>query len=185
VFVTKRLTVSFVVMKPCLFPTNPNNFFRRTAAIASEGKVHLGYVYGGDSTLATARTMIRGALSLAPLLKKFLDTNALPAVSRPFVYLVHRDSQLGVDQFAAHLAATHGHLTTSYRDRTYFGLTLGEAPRRLSQVELEAQFNSSFVRAAFETSEVAINMPKVAEKMRHRIAADPAIELRTQRESPP
>jgi glycine/D-amino acid oxidase-like deaminating enzyme len=44
-------------VKVTMFDCNPALMTR--AAIASEGKVHLGYVYGGDSTLATARTMIR------------------------------------------------------------------------------------------------------------------------------
>jgi glycine/D-amino acid oxidase-like deaminating enzyme len=166
-------------VKVTLFDCNPALMTR--AAIASEGKVHLGYVYGGDSTLATARMMIRGALSFAPLMQKFLDLDVLPWVSRPFIYLVHRDSQVSVDRFADHLAATHSHLTGSYCDRRYFGLTLEGPPRRLSQVELEAHFNPNLILAAFETSEVAVNMTTLAEKMRQRIAADSAIELRTRR----
>src|SRR4051794_11777761 len=114
-----------------LFDCNPALMTR--AALASEGKIHLGYVYGSESTLATARMMIRGALSFAPLLRKLLDIDVLPAVSQPFVYLVHRDSQLGVDRFSAHLAATHSHLRMSHCNRTYFGFTLEKAPRRLSQ----------------------------------------------------
>ena len=33
------------------------------AAIANEGKIHLGYMYAGDPTLSTAKTMLAGALA--------------------------------------------------------------------------------------------------------------------------
>ena len=35
-------------------------------AVANEGKVHLGYMYAADPSLRTARTMVAGALSVAP-----------------------------------------------------------------------------------------------------------------------
>src|SRR5262245_17098103 len=31
-------------------------------AVANEGKIHLGYMYAGDPSLSTARTMVKGAL---------------------------------------------------------------------------------------------------------------------------
>ena len=37
------------------------------AATANEGKIHLGYTYASDRSLTTARTLLRGALSFAPL----------------------------------------------------------------------------------------------------------------------
>ena len=39
------------------------------AAVANEGKIHLGYMYAGDPTLSTARTMMSGALSFAPFFR--------------------------------------------------------------------------------------------------------------------
>ena len=36
------------------------------AAVANEGKVHLGYMYANDPSLATARLMMQGAFAFAP-----------------------------------------------------------------------------------------------------------------------
>src|SRR6185369_3128378 len=63
------------------------------AATANEGKIHLGYTYASDRSLNTARTMLRGALSFAPLTQRYLDTDVPLATSEPFIYAVHRDSQ--------------------------------------------------------------------------------------------
>src|SRR6476660_2025313 len=40
-----------------------NDALLSRAAVANEGKIHLGYMYAGDPTLSTAKTMMTGALS--------------------------------------------------------------------------------------------------------------------------
>jgi glycine/D-amino acid oxidase-like deaminating enzyme len=77
------------------------------AAAANKGKIHLGYVYAGDSSLATARLMIRGALKFEPLMHRYLGVCPRFVTSTPFVYGVHRDSLLPVDQFGGYLRAVH------------------------------------------------------------------------------
>jgi glycine/D-amino acid oxidase-like deaminating enzyme len=49
-----------------------NNALLSKTAVANEGKIHLGYMYAGDPTLSTAKTMMTGALSFAPFLEGFL-----------------------------------------------------------------------------------------------------------------
>ena len=76
--------------------------FSRTS-VHNEGKIHFGYVYVGDSSLATARTLIGGALCFAPFLKDYLDL--VPeriALSSPHVYLVHADTQRSLDQVSGY-----------------------------------------------------------------------------------
>jgi glycine/D-amino acid oxidase-like deaminating enzyme len=43
-----------------------NDALLSRTAVANEGKIHLGYMYAGDPTLSTAKTMMAGALSFAP-----------------------------------------------------------------------------------------------------------------------
>ncbi len=78
------------------------------ASAQNEGKIHLGYVYANDPTLSTARTMVRGGLSFAPSLRRWLGNviDSVP-VSRPFNYVVHRASLLRPHQVEAHLLACH------------------------------------------------------------------------------
>ena len=42
------------------------------AAVANEGKIHLGYMYANDPSHATARMMMRGALAFAPFFARHL-----------------------------------------------------------------------------------------------------------------
>ena len=49
-----------------------NDALLSRAATANEGKIHLGYMYAGDPTLSTAKTMMAGALSFAPFLERYL-----------------------------------------------------------------------------------------------------------------
>ena len=61
------------------------------AAVANEGKIHLGYMYAGDPPLSTAKTMMTGALSFAPSSNLYLGQPA-QSVSVQASYVVHRDS---------------------------------------------------------------------------------------------
>src|SRR5262245_21825995 len=47
-----------------------NDALLSRAAAANEGKIHLVYMYAGDPTLSTAKTMMAGALSFAPFLER-------------------------------------------------------------------------------------------------------------------
>ena len=78
------------------------------AAIANEGKIHLGYMYAGDPTLNTARMMMRGALSFAPFLSRHLGIAPDHfATSTLAVYVVHRRSQKSADEIGRYLSAVH------------------------------------------------------------------------------
>ena len=151
------------------------------AATANEGKIHLGYTYASDRSLNTARTMLRGALSFAPLTRRYLDSDVPLAASEPFVYAVHRDSQVNIEEFAAHLDATHGLIDAATCRDCYFGIDLSAVPCRFTQAALESRFDPGYVTAAFETSEIAIDTLAVARSMRQRIAEDPKIDMRTNR----
>ena len=152
------------------------------AATANEGKIHLGYTYASDRSLITAGTLLRGALSFAPLMQRYLDVEVPLAASEPFVYAVHRDSQVNVDDIAAYLGATHTlvNATAAGRD-CYFGIDLSVAPRRLPHAALESRFDPTYVTAAFDTGEIAIDAVAMAMSIRRRIAEDPRIDVRTSR----
>jgi glycine/D-amino acid oxidase-like deaminating enzyme len=149
------------------------------AATASEGKIHLGYVYASDRSLATGRTMLRGALSFSPLVQTYLDAAVPLATSEPFAYAVHRDSQVNTEDFAKYLDAMHALVALAPNSDSYFGIDLGAPPRRLTQAALENRFDPDYVTAAFDTAEIAIDTVAIAEKMRRRIVQDPRIDVRT------
>ena len=155
------------------------------AATANEGKIHLGYTYASDRSLNTSRTLLRGALSFAPLIQRYLDVEVPLAASEPFVYAVHRDSQVNVDDIAAHLGATHTLVNAAATGRDcYFGIDLSVPPQRLPQAALERRFDPTYVTAAFDTGEIAIDAVAMAMSIRRRIAEDPELMCERAERSP-
>lgn len=158
-----------------LFDRNQSLLSR--AAVANEGKIHLGYMYAGDPSLSTARMMMQGALAFAPFFARHLDMPIHDiARSDPAVYLVHRDSQRPVEQVADYFRRVHAMVrdAASGRDGAYFGADFKAGLRRWPDDEREAEFGPAVV-AAFDTPETAVDPAELARRLRDVIAADPRI----------
>ena len=152
-----------------------NELCMKGSSAQSEGKIHLGFVYANDPTLATARRMVEGARSFAPLMRKWLgaEFDSLP-ISSPFFYLVHSHSLLDAEYIEGFLRKVQqSHADFSARD--YFGQDLLAPVRRLSAAERGNLFDSRQINAAFQTSEIAIDPESIAVAIRARLAADPYI----------
>ena len=158
-----------------LIDRNPDLLTR--AAVANEGKVHLGYMYAGDATLSTARAMMQGALAFSGFFTRYLGAAWQPETSAPAAYAIHRDSQHGLDEVAPYLAAVHGLIQDAVKagGGPYFGQDLAAPLRRWSRSELEARFDPGQVVAVFDSPEVAINPVELGRILRDRIAAHPGI----------
>jgi glycine/D-amino acid oxidase-like deaminating enzyme len=161
-----------------------NDALLSRTAVANEGKIHLGYMYAGDPTLSTAKTMMTGALSFAPFLERYLGQPAESfSVSVPANYVVHRDSQRGADDVCAYLKTVHGLINEAAegRNQAYFGRDLRAALRPWSGSEREAEFDPAIALAVFSTPEIAINPSALAQTFQDCIAAHPLIEVRCSR----
>ena len=148
------------------------------ASAQNEGKLHLGYVYANDRSLRTARTMVAGAISFAPLMRRWLGSGLdTVAVSAPFHYVVHRDSLLRVAEVEEHFRAAHAiALEASNGEKVdYFGSDYRVAPRRMTTRACEALFDSRCAAASFATSEVGIDPEALAALVRARLAAESRI----------
>ena len=137
-----------------------NDSLLSKAAVANEGKIHLGYMYAGDPTLSTAKTMMAGALSFAPFLERHLGRPMESfSVSAPASYVVHRDSQQSSEDVSAYLRTVHALINEAAEGRTkaYFGKELRAPLRPWSAAEKDAEFDPALALAAFYTPEIAIN----------------------------
>jgi glycine/D-amino acid oxidase-like deaminating enzyme len=159
------------------------------ASSHNEGKIHLGYVYANDLTRLTARTMIQGALTFAPLLRRWLGSGTgggldAVSVSEPFHYVVHRDSLLGVPEVEEHFAACQEIAIRELdgAEPDYFGMDPRRAPQPLARQELIGRFDPRAVQAAYSTSEIAIDPRGLAAAVRHRLAAATGIQRRMRAE---
>lgn len=150
----------------------------RGAAIANEGKLHFGYVYGRDTSLATARLMLRGALAMAPALRRWVDDGSVDRLPRgaPYRYAVHRDSLSTPDELAGHYAAcaelARGVLGQGPVD--CFGADPRDAPRR---IPLREDTNPALIQAMFQTSEISLDCNALADLLRPRLLSEPRITV--------
>jgi glycine/D-amino acid oxidase-like deaminating enzyme len=166
-------------LRVTLFDKNETLLSR--AAVANEGKIHLGYMYAGDPTFSTAKTMMAGALSFAPFLERYLDQRAQSfSVSVPAAYVVHRDSQSSPDHVCAYLKTVHGLVNeaAAQRPEAYFGKDLSIPLKVLNATQIETEFNPAVVLASVSTPEVAINPVALAQTIRDCIVTHPLIEVR-------
>ena len=151
------------------------------AAVANEGKIHLGYMYANDGSYSTARLMMQGALAFAPFFARHLGlAQGSISISRPAAYVVHRDSQRTPDQVSRYLKSVHTLIREASEGRrdAYFGRDLADEPRMWSGEERETQFDPQVALAAFDTPEVAIDPAALAVAVRNRIGADRRIDVR-------
>jgi glycine/D-amino acid oxidase-like deaminating enzyme len=150
-------------------------------ATANEGKIHLGYMYAADPTLATARTMMEGALAFAPFLQRYTgDAMETFKTSRAAHYVVHRDSQRSVAAVGSYLNDVHQLIarTSAGREFSYFGLDISRPPRPWRASERDGLFNPDTAVAVFETPEVAIDPLDIADRLSRSIDNHPRIEVR-------
>jgi glycine/D-amino acid oxidase-like deaminating enzyme len=161
-----------------------NDALLSRAAVANEGKIHLGYMYAGDPTLLTAKTMMTGALAFAPFLERYLGQPARSfSVSVPATYVVHRDSQYSAEAVCGYLRTVHALINEAVQGKkqVYFGKNLSVPLRLLSAGEKASEFDPEIALTAISTPEVAINPVALARTLRECMIAHPLIEVRCSR----
>lgn len=161
-----------------------NDTLLSRAAAANEGKIHLGYMYAGDHTFSTAKTMMTGALSFASFLERYMNLPSQSfSLSVPATYVIHRDSQVSSEVVWGYLKSVHSMVQekASSNREAYFGKNLTEPLRLWSTAEKEMAFNPTIAVAAISTPEVAINPMLLAQSVRACIEVHPLIEVRCNR----
>ncbi len=154
------------------------------SATANEGKIHLGYVYAGDRSLATARRMIEGATVFAAYVRRWVGS-AFDNVARSdgFVFAVHRDSQLRSEQIHQHLCRCTEMLTDARAlpHADYLGVKRLAPPELITGLELSNLYDPSLVLAAYRTVEQAIDPIGLSRLLKQRIRAEPSIQVKLNR----
>lgn len=161
-----------------------NDMLLSRAAVANEGKIHLGYMYAGDPTLSTAKTMMAGALSFAPFMERYIGQPVESfSLSIPATYIIHRDSQVTFDNACAYLQSVHSMVqeAANGRGESYFGKNLDAPLHTWSASEKEAVFDPTIALAAISTPEIAINPTALARTIRSCIEAHPLVEVQCNR----
>lgn len=149
------------------------------ASAQNEGKIHLGYVFANDRSLRTARTMVKGAITFASLMRRWIgDAIDRIPVSTPFHYVVHTESLLSIDEVEHHFQSSHAVALDESRNipLDYFGADYRVPPIRMSEGECGSLFDRRRVAAAYRTAEISIDPEALAATVRARFSAYPRIQ---------
>jgi glycine/D-amino acid oxidase-like deaminating enzyme len=145
----------------------------------NEGKIHLGYLYGADPSLATARLVLPGGLVFGRLVAELIGEPIASFVTpADDIYLVHRDSVVGPEALAAQFVA----VDALVRDHADAGAYLADASKAasvpLSGADLEAIADTGRIVAGFRVPERSVDTRRVADRLTAAVLAEPRIEWR-------
>lgn len=145
-----------------------------------EGKLHLGFVYALDQSHRTVETVMRGALTFRPIVRRYVEAATIEAaMSEPFVYAVMAGSMLPAAAIEAHF----GRVAAAFEalggrpDADYPGLDGEPVWRPLDRRERVALFDEAHVVAAYRTIERAIDPAPLADALVRALATAPGIAL--------
>lgn len=144
----------------------------------NEGKIHLGYLYGADPTLATARHVLPGGLVFGRLVSDLIGLDvAGHATTSDDIYLVHQDSVVGLEQLGRHFEAVTS-LVRSHPDAARYLTDLTDAAvTPLARGELDGLASGRIV-GGFRVPERSVETRWLADAMAAAVLAEPRVSFR-------
>lgn len=144
----------------------------------NEGKIHLGYIYANDPSLATAHTMVRGAMVFHRRMSRYLERPIRAAErSSAFVYGVHRNSMVSREIICSHIARVDRIIADELEqtDGDYLGERYLPKARPVSGDD--TPFDPALVDTAIATPELAVDPHLLADALAERVLSDPLISV--------
>lgn len=147
----------------------------------NEGKIHLGYLYAADPSLATARRLLPGGLAFRDLVEELIGCSIDRAIAHSDdTYVIHRESVTSAEQ-AAHYFDAVAALAARHPDAArYLVPADGARPRRLTSSELEAHCDTRAIAAGFVVPERSVSTRWIADRFVAALDSEPRIEQRMQ-----
>lgn len=144
----------------------------------NEGKIHLGYLYSADTSLRTARGLIPGGLAFKRLTEELIGVPIDDlATTQDDTYLLHRDSVVPADEFAAYVERV-ADLVVSHPDAPDYFVDLTKfRPRTLERDEIAANFESELVVAGVRIPERSLSTVPVSERFVDALRAEARVQL--------
>lgn len=149
----------------------------------NEGKIHLGYLYGADPTLQTARHILPGGLRFAPIMSDLLEIDVTShATEADDYYMIHRDSLVDAETLAARFDAVSALIRDDPCANQYFIDLTSARSSRLSESELEGVANTENIVAGLKVPERSVNTQWVADRICEALKSNSRITVRTNTE---
>ena len=144
----------------------------------NEGKIHLGYLYGGDPSLATARRLLPGGLRFRALTEQLIGCSLDGRITeRGDVYLVHRRSVVDASSAGRYFAAVNELTRRHDAAHRYLVDVSTAAVEELSADELATSYNTAEIVAGFRVPEHSVQTGWVADRFVDALTAS-SIDLR-------
>lgn len=150
------------------------------ASLVNEGKIHLGFVYGGDSSGLTARRMIDGALHFRSIVCRWMAQDLFASsVTQPFDYAVPEGSQLSAGAVEQHFVLVQDILRERLAapNADYLGEVDLPAFQRLTSHSYGSETGK--IAAAFGTPERSVDTRAIAASLRKAVLSHPRIEFQS------
>lgn len=144
----------------------------------NEGKIHLGYLYGGDPTLATAHHLIEGGLAFAPLLQQLIEQPlAAHTTAADDIFLLHRDSFINADQAGHYYSQVDAAVRSNPLAASYLSDSSSASSRPLGKAELANIAVDDIAQAGFHVPERSVQTQWVADQLCAALAGESNIRL--------
>ena len=145
----------------------------------NEGKIHLGYLYAADPSLATARRLLPGGLAFRPLVEELIGGSIEHAIAHSDdTYLIHRESVTSVEAAAQYFDAVAALAAGHAEAARYLVPVNGARPCRLTPSELEAKYDTAQIAAGFRVPERSVSTRWVADRFVEALAGASGIDQR-------
>lgn len=146
----------------------------------NEGKIHLGYLYGADPSMRTARHILPGGLAFRRLISELVGSDIMPHTTPDDdIYLVHRQSVVDAETLASSFENVSALVRQHADARDYLADVSAARARRLSRSELQELTDSDEIVAGFLAPERSINTGWVADRLCDALENEPRIRLHT------
>jgi hypothetical protein len=145
----------------------------------NEGKIHLGYLYGGDPGGETARHLIPGGLAFAPLMRSLVEQSLEGHVTTSDdVFLIHRDSIVSAAQASGYYRRVSELASQAPGAHDYLADVRRAQARPLTPGELASIADPEIAHAGFHVPERSVQTNWIADQLCAALAAQPGIRLR-------
>lgn len=146
----------------------------------NEGKIHLGYLYGADPTLRTARHILPGGLQFLPLISDLIGSEVRNhATTEDDYYLVHHDSLVDSDTLGSTFDAVSALIRDAPHADRYFVDLSSARSSLISKAELESIADTRTIVAGHKVPERSVNTQWIADRLGDALASDSRITIRT------
>ena len=144
----------------------------------NEGKIHLGYLYGADSTLGTTRHILTGGLRFGVELGRLLGVDLTGhSTADDDLYLIHRDSVVDLPAVRAQFEAVDD-LVRGHPDAGGYLVDVTRATAvEMRRGDLDGLAGPAVV-GAFRVPERSVQTGWLADQLAAAVVAEPRITLR-------